>query len=71
MLKPGETAKIRALKECAVSAKLMEMGVLPGKEIRLIRKAPGGSPLYFAIDGHYIALRIEEAANMQFDALEK
>ncbi len=71
MLKPGETAKIRSLKESAVSAKLLEMGVLPGKEIRLIRKAPGGSPLYFAIDGHYVALRVEEAANIQFDAPKK
>jgi ferrous iron transport protein A len=71
MLRPGEEGKIKSLTESAVSAKLLELGFLPGKTIRLIRKAPGGSPLYFAVNGHYIALRKEEAANILLDAPEK
>lgn len=60
-LKPGEKGIIRSLEESQISPKLLEMGFLPGKEIRLMRTAPGGSPLYLDVQGHYIALRREEA----------
>jgi len=71
MLKPGERAIIKSLRDSNVSPKLLEMGFLPGKEIRLIRKAPGGSPLYFDVQGHYVALRKEEAGNILLDDAEK
>jgi len=60
-LKTGERAIIKSVAESDVSCKLLEMGFLPGKEIRLMRKAPGGSPYYINLQGHYIALRKEEA----------
>jgi len=71
MLKPGEKGTIKSLKESSVSPKLLELGFLPGKEIKLIRKAPGGSPLYFDVHGHYVALRMEEAVNILVDVVEK
>lgn len=67
MLKPGEKAVIKSVKESLLSPKLLQMGFLPGKEIRLLRKAPGGSPLYIEIEGHFVALRLEEAANILLD----
>ncbi|MDZ4846335.1 MAG: FeoA domain-containing protein [Chitinophagales bacterium] len=60
-LKPGKTGIIHSLKESHISPKLLEMGFLPGKEIRLLRTAPGGSPLYLDLQGHFIALRKDEA----------
>ena len=60
-LKPGELGIIESLQESRISPKLLEMGFLPGKEIRFVRAAPGGSPLYLDLQGHFIALRREEA----------
>ena len=71
MLKPGETGIIHSLKESVISSKLTELGFLPGKEIRLVRRALGGSPLYFDLRGHYVALRTEEAENILLDASDK
>jgi len=71
MLQPGQKGVIKSLKESHISPKLLEMGFLPGKEIRLIRKAPGGSPLYFDIQGHYVALRREEAGNIVLHDIQR
>ena len=71
MLKPGEKAVIKSLKDSRITAKLLEMGFLPGKTIRLLREAPGGNPLYFDLEGHYVALRKEEAEHLQFDDIAK
>ena len=41
--------------------RMMEMGVLPGKKISLLKKAPFNGPMAFIIDGNVLALRREEA----------
>jgi ferrous iron transport protein A len=64
MLRPGEKALIQSLKDSPVSKKLLEMGFLPGREIRLVSKAPGGNPLCFEVQGMFVALREEEARNL-------
>lgn len=61
-LKVGEKGFVKELIECSVSLKLLEMGFLPGTPLKLLRKAPFGSPLYVKLNGHYIALREDEAA---------
>ena len=44
-----------------IAGKLMTMGVLPGSEVRLIRKAPFKGGLYLKIDGGNMVLREKEA----------
>ena len=60
-LHPGEKGFVKELIESSLSLKLIEMGFLPGTTIKLIRKAPFGSPLYVKVNGHYVALREDEA----------
>lgn len=43
------------------TARLMEMGFLPGTPVRAVRAAPGGDPRVFRVDGAEIALRRETA----------
>jgi ferrous iron transport protein A len=43
---------------------LMELGFLPGNEIVLGRRAPGGGPRVFRVDGSEVALRLETAAHL-------
>ena len=47
-----------------IARRLMELGFLPGNEIILGRRAPGGGPRVFRVDGSEVALRRETAAKM-------
>jgi len=44
--------------------RLMEMGLLPGTEVRFIRRAPLGDPLEVEIRGFHLSLRAQEAAGI-------
>jgi ferrous iron transport protein A len=47
-----------------MARRLMELGFLPGNEIVLSRKAPGGGPRVYRVDGSEVALRQETAARL-------
>lgn len=61
-LKMGEVATILSIKPTELSIKLIQMGFLPQKKIRLVRTTITGNPLYIQLGEQYIALRKEEAA---------
>lgn len=45
----------------AVARRLMEMGVVPGAPVRVIKAAPLGDPLEIRVRGYHLALRRAEA----------
>jgi ferrous iron transport protein A len=45
----------------AVSRRLMEMGVVPGARVRVIKSAPLGDPLEIRVRSYHLALRRTEA----------
>jgi Fe2+ transport system protein FeoA len=47
-----------------LARRLMELGFLPGNEVSLGRRAPGGGPRVFRVDGSEVALRRETAARL-------
>jgi ferrous iron transport protein A len=47
-----------------MARRLMELGFLPGNEIILSRKAPGGGPRVYRVDGSEVALRQETASHL-------
>ncbi|WP_375583380.1 ferrous iron transport protein A [Cyclobacterium xiamenense] len=57
--------EIVSIANTPLRVRMMEMGILPGKQIRLFKKAPFNGPMAFLIDGNIIALRTEEAALIQ------
>ena len=62
----GATAKVVAVKgNNAISRRLMEMGVVPGVSVRVIKSAPFGDPLEIRVRGYHLAMRKNEA-----DAIE-
>jgi ferrous iron transport protein A len=63
-MKPGETAIIAGFSDDVLSAKLMEMGCLPGAAIRFNFSAPLGDPLCISVLGYELSLRVEEAATI-------
>ena len=61
-LSPGEMAVIQTFNtELNLQSRLVEMGILPGVEIRLIKKAPFKGPIAFKIRGYEVSLRYGDA----------
>lgn len=47
-----------------VARRLMELGFLPGHEVIPGKRAPGGGPRVFRVDGSEVALRDDTAAHL-------
>ncbi len=47
-----------------ISIRLMEMGLVPGIDVRLLGRAPLGDPLEFEVRGYRLSLRKSEAARV-------
>jgi ferrous iron transport protein A len=47
-----------------LARRLMELGFLPGHEVVPARKAPGGGPRVFRVDGSEVALRHDTAKQL-------
>jgi ferrous iron transport protein A len=50
-----------------VSIRLMEMGLTPGVELRLVGVAPLGDPLELELRGYRLSLRRSEAARIEIN----
>jgi Fe2+ transport system protein FeoA len=58
----GATAKVAAINvPTADKARLMEMGLLVGTQIELVRFAPLGDPVEIKVRGYNLTLRKHEA----------
>jgi ferrous iron transport protein A len=47
--------------ESAVTRRLMEMGVVPGVAVRVVKTAPFGCPIEIKVRGYNLAIRRSEA----------
>jgi Fe2+ transport system protein FeoA len=63
-LKVGVEGRIHKFTNDVIASKLVSMGVLPGKTLRLVRRIPFGGGLYIKVEDHNIAVREEEAKNI-------
>ena len=51
--------------EGAIRRRLFDMGITPGAEVYLRKKAPLGDPIEIAIRGYELTLRKAEAAHVE------
>ena len=63
-LRIGEKGVICCFKDEDMSLKLMEMGCLPGTEVKVGCKAPFGGPICINVSGYNLSLRMDEAATI-------
>lgn len=62
----GTRAKVVAVHgNNAITKRLMEMGIVPGVSLRVVKSAPFGDPLEIRVRGYHLAMRRTEA-----DAIE-
>lgn len=65
LLQPGEKAHIRSvLDKGALRRRMMDMGLVPGAEVEVIRVAPWGGPMQIRVKGYYLAMRLTECAKI-------
>ncbi len=70
-LKPGEKGRItKVTGEGAVRRRILDMGVVPGSEIKVERVAPLGDPIEVTIKGYRLSFRKKEAANIYVEVAE-
>ena len=61
-LKINNTATIQSLDNSYEStARLSEMGIIPGSLVRVVKKTPFGGPVQLKLNNYYIAIRKEDA----------
>ena len=61
-LRPGTPARVLAVGgEGALARRLMEMGIVPGAPVRVVKAAPLGDPLEIRVRNYHLALRRSEA----------
>jgi len=68
-LKIGEKGVIDDFSLDAIPLCLLEMGCLPGKEVRLLQIAPLNDPLYIKVNGSHLAIRKEMALQINITKL--
>ena len=62
----GESAKVTAVNgNSSITKRLMEMGVIPGVSVRMIKSAPFGDPLEIRVRGYHLAMRKNEADQIE------
>jgi Fe2+ transport system protein FeoA len=66
LLRPGQRAIIKRMHGAsALRRRFVEMGIVKGETILLERHAPLGDPMEYLIKGYHLALRKEEAAQIE------
>jgi ferrous iron transport protein A len=64
-LKPGEKGQIVAISASgSLRGRMMDMGLVAGSEVKVIRLAPAGDPVQVLLRGYSLALRRNEAMNI-------
>jgi ferrous iron transport protein A len=67
-LNPGDRAKVAKVAGDADAARrLMEMGLMRGTTVEVVRRAPLGDPLEVKVRGFMLTLRLAEARHIEVE----
>ena len=70
-LKPGQSAVIKKVGgEGALRQHFLDMGVIPGVEVTLIKLAPMGDPMEVRLHGYELTLRLSEAEKIDVELID-
>ena len=57
----GQDAVIHSFENDDIFIKLMEMGCVPGENVKVEQVAPMGDPISISVAGYHLSLRLSEA----------
>jgi len=62
---PGDRCRVASVRgEDGIAQRLMEMGLIEGSEVEVVRLAPLGDPMELLLHGYHLSLRKSEAARV-------
>ena len=71
-LEIGKSAVIRSVGgDGALRQHFLDMGVIPGEEVTVVKYAPMGDPMELTIHGYQLTLRLADAAEIEILPIEK
>ena len=70
-LKPGQQGRILKLDSSIgpIRRRLMDMGVIPGENVKVEKVAPMGDPIEVTVKGYNLSLRKNEAKGIKIEVL--
>ena len=70
-IKIGKSAVVTAVGgEGALRQHFLDMGVIPGAEVTVVKYAPMGDPMELRIHGYELTLRLADAEKIQVTAID-
>ncbi len=71
-LEIGRTARIETVGgEGALRQHFLDMGLIPGAEVTLVKFAPMGDPMELRLHGYELTLRLDDAAKIEIEPLKE
>jgi Fe2+ transport system protein FeoA len=71
-LRPNDRCRvIKVGGKGSIRRRLLDMGLVSGAEVELVRMAPLGDPIEIKIKGYHLTVRKEEAANIQVEKVQE
>ncbi len=71
-LKPGQSALITKVGgDGALRQHFLDMGIIPGTKVKVIKFAPMGDPMEVKVRGYGLTLRLDDAAKIEVDTKAK
>jgi ferrous iron transport protein A len=67
-MKPGEIAVVKKVHgEGSLRRRILDMGIIRGSQLEMVKKAPLGDPIEVKIKGYDLSLRQTEAALVEVE----
>jgi len=68
----GDVGKVVTVKGAGFGRRrILDMGLVPGTRLKVVRRAPLGDPIEFTVRGYELTLRKRDAANVIVELLER
>jgi Fe2+ transport system protein FeoA len=65
-LPKGHDARVKSVAgDSAITRRLLEMGVVPGADVSVVKTAPFGDPIEVRVRGYNLAMRRNEAETIE------
>ena len=65
----GTEGVVRKIIASDLAVKLLEMGIIEGKQLKVLYRAPFGDPMAVDIGGYVLSLRNDEAALVEVEPI--
>ncbi len=67
-MKPGEVAMVKRVHgEGSLRRRILDMGIIRGTQLEMVKKAPLGDPIEIKLKGYDLSLRQTEAALVEVE----